>query len=116
MDNPWPRALASLKRLSSILRRWPPKPRRFEYESLLRSELFSAEQMAEHGTYLASQHRLSPLSAADTLLARLADNESTLATTCAAFATALPTSGRVTPAAEWLLDNYYLVEDRKSVV
>lgn len=110
MDNPWPRALASLKRLSSILRRWPPKPRRFEYESLLRSELFSAEQMAEHGTYLASQHRLSPLSAADTLLARLADNESTLATTCAAFATALPTSGRVTPAAEWLLDNYYLVE------
>ncbi|MDD2046610.1 GH36-type glycosyl hydrolase domain-containing protein [Pseudomonas putida] len=110
MDNPWPRARASFQRLWSLLRRWHPGPRRFEYESLLRSELFSAEQMAEHGTLLAGQHRLSPLSAADTLLARLADNEATLATTCAAFATALPGSGRVTPAAEWLLDNYYLVE------
>ncbi len=110
MENPWSRAHASLQRLSASLQRWRRQPRTFEYESLLRSELFSAQQMAEHGTLLASQHRLSPLSASDTLLPRLADNEATLSTTCAAFASAQPTSGRVTPAAEWLLDNYYLIE------
>ncbi|CAK9889463.1 MULTISPECIES: glycoside hydrolase family 94 protein [Pseudomonas] len=105
MDNPWPRALMLLKRLS-----WRPAPRTFGYEALLRSELFSAEQMANHGTLLARQHRLDPAPKADGLLARLADNERVLASSCAQFIDAQPTTRRVTPAAEWLLDNYYLVE------
>ncbi len=110
MDNPWLRPLAFLEPLRSALRCWRSPPRSFTYESLLRSELFNAEQMARHGTVLAQQHRLGRLSAEDSLLDRLTDNEHTLATSCAALAAALPSSGRVTPAAEWLLDNFYLVE------
>ena len=41
----------------------------------LRSELFSAEQMKQHGRTLAGLHKLSPGRAPDQLLARLAENE-----------------------------------------
>ncbi len=44
----------------------------------LRSELFSAEQMKQHGRTLAGQHKLSTGRAPDQLLARLAANESVL--------------------------------------
>ena len=44
----------------------------------LRAELFSAEQMKQHGRRLAELHRLSPGGAPDQLLARLAENESVL--------------------------------------
>ena len=44
----------------------------------LRSELFSAEQMKQHGRTLAGQHKLSTGRAPDQLLARLAENESVL--------------------------------------
>ncbi|MFJ3076569.1 GH36-type glycosyl hydrolase domain-containing protein [Pseudomonas sp. NPDC087029] len=110
MNNPWLRALAFVKRLPGLARRWRSPRHRFSYESLLRSGLYNARQMAEHGTLLASQHRLSQLPADDALLGRLADNERMLASSCAALAAALPGSRPALPAAQWLLDNFYLVE------
>ncbi|CAM3750570.1 Protein NdvB [Pseudomonas reidholzensis] len=110
MDNPWLGAISMLRRLPSTLRRWAAAPRAFSYESLLRSELFSSEQMAEYGTILARQHRLSKLPADDALLARLTANEQTLSSSCAALAGTLASSRRDMPAAQWLLDNFYLVE------
>lgn len=107
MDNPWHRTLAFVQRLAQ---RWPAPRHAFTYESLLRSELYSAEQLADHGSWLASQHRLSQLPADDSLLERLADNERMLSTSCAALAGALPGSRPALPAAQWLLDNFYLVE------
>lgn len=107
MDNYWSRACATLRNL----RPWRAAPRKFEYEAILRSELFSAEQMAGHGTYLAQHHTLCPRHGNDALLARLADNEQTLAHSCVVLVSAQRTTRRVTPAAEWLLDNYYLVEE-----
>jgi len=86
------------------------KPR-FEYEPLLRAELFSADQMANHGITLAGQHRLTPLRGPDALLRRLVDNEAVLKRSCAALVQAQMSLRRATPAAEWLLDNYFLVED-----
>ena len=47
-------------------------------EPPLRSELFSADQMAQHGKALAASHKLVPGRAPDRLLARLAANESAL--------------------------------------
>ena len=44
-------------------------------EPPLRSELFSADQMEQHGKTLAGAHRLAPGRAPDRLLARLAENE-----------------------------------------
>ncbi|MDH1574625.1 GH36-type glycosyl hydrolase domain-containing protein [Pseudomonas sp. GD03746] len=110
MDNPWLHPLAFLKRLARHARRWGSPRHRFTYESLLRSELYSAQQLAEHGRWLSSQHRLSLLPADDALLDRLADNEHMLYTSCSALAASLPGSRPALPAAQWLLDNFYLVE------
>ena len=53
-------ASLSISRLVAALRLWPVSPSKFAYEPALRSELFSAEQMAEHGMLLARQHPLRP--------------------------------------------------------
>ena len=101
-----------LRRLETGFRLWRGSPRTFEYEPALRAELFSAEQMANHGAQLAREHRLSSRSAAHSLLARLGDNEALLVHSCETLTTATLTSRRVMPAAEWLLDNFYLIEEQ----
>ncbi|MBD9425061.1 cyclic beta 1-2 glucan synthetase [Pseudomonas sp. PDM15] len=87
-------------------------PRKFAYEPVLRAELFSAEQMASHGHLLARQHQLSPRSASAALLVRLDDNEALLVHSCAMLGEVPPATRRATPAAEWLLDNFYLIEEQ----
>ncbi len=81
-------------------------------EPPLRSELFSADQMAQHGKALAGSHKLSEGRAADHLLARLASNESVLVGVCKLLATVATENRRITPAGEWLLDNFYLIEEQ----
>ena len=81
-------------------------------EPPLRAELFSADQMEEHGKNLAVAHRLAPGPAPDRLLARLADNEGLLIEVCDLLTAAVSANRRVTPAAEWLLDNFYLIEEQ----
>ena len=81
-------------------------------EPPLRAELFSADQMEEHGKTLAVAHRLAPGPAPDRLLGRLAENESLLIEVCGLLTAAVSANRRVTPAAEWLLDNFYLIEEQ----
>jgi cellobiose phosphorylase len=81
-------------------------------EPPLRSELFSAEQMAEHGKTLAVTHRLAGGSPADQLLARLAENENALVDVCKLLTTAVTNNQLISPAGEWLLDNFYLIEEQ----
>jgi cyclic beta-1,2-glucan synthetase len=78
----------------------------------LRSELFSAEQMKQHGKTLAGLHKLSPGRAPDQLLARLAENESVLIRVYGLINEALAANRQITPAGEWLLDNFYLMEEQ----
>jgi len=80
-------------------------------EPPLRSELFSSDQMEQHGKTLAGLHKLSPGYAPDQLLARLADNEGILTGTRSLLMEAVTTDRRITPAGEWLLDNFYLIEE-----
>ena len=80
-------------------------------EPPLRAELFSVEQLARHAQTLALEHRIAPGSRANGLLARLDENEQGIR----AFnrgTIGVDTSRRVTPAAEWLLDNFYLIEEQ----
>jgi len=82
-------------------------------EPPLRSELFSADQMEQHGRTLAAAHRLAPPGRSrDRLLARLADNESVLARVCGELTAAVAAKSRITPGAEWLLDNHYLIAEQ----
>ena len=77
----------------------------------LRAELFSADQLATHGARLARTHALSDASLPDRLLARLAGNERVLLDFGTQLATTADAERRFTPAAEWLLDNFYLIEE-----
>ncbi|MFN0315086.1 MAG: cyclic beta 1-2 glucan synthetase, partial [Burkholderiales bacterium] len=81
-------------------------------EPPLRSELFSADQMKQHGRVLASRHKLSPGRPADQLLARLGENEDILVEACDLLTQAIKANRRIVPAGEWLLDNFYLIEEQ----
>ena len=80
-------------------------------EPPLRSALFSADQMEQRGRNLALAHRLAA-GHADRLLARLAENDGVLVEVCDLLTKAVTANRRITPAAEWLLDNFYLVEEQ----
>ncbi len=81
-------------------------------EPPLRSELFSSDQMEQHGKTLAGLHKLAPGYPPDQLLARLADNETILTGTRRLLMEAITTDRRITPAGDWLLDNFYLIEEQ----
>ena len=81
-------------------------------EPPLRSELFSSDQMKQHGKILAGLHKLNPGEAPDQLLPRLSDNEAILTGTRSLLMEAVTTDRRITPAGEWLLDNFYLIEEQ----
>ncbi|HEY5285431.1 MAG TPA: cyclic beta 1-2 glucan synthetase, partial [Polyangia bacterium] len=81
-------------------------------EPPLRAELLSAEQMQQHGKALAATHALARRWVPDRLLSRLADNEKVLIEACRLLTAALEADRRIVPAGEWLLDNFYLVEEQ----
>jgi cyclic beta-1,2-glucan glucanotransferase len=81
-------------------------------EAPLRSELFSREQMNQHGKVLAGSHAVARWPAPDHLLARLAENEKVLTDACRLLTAALQANRRIAPAGEWLLDNFYLIEQQ----
>ena len=81
-------------------------------EQPLRSELLSADQMEQYGKTLAASHRLAPGRAPDQLLMRLAANEEVLIDVCNLLTLAVTENRRITPGGEWLLDNFYLIEEQ----
>ncbi|MEO8159206.1 MAG: glycosyltransferase family 2 protein, partial [Betaproteobacteria bacterium] len=81
-------------------------------EQPLRSELLSADQMEQYGKTLAAAHRLAQGRGRDQLLARLAANEEILISVSNLLTSAVTANRRITPAGEWLLDNFYLIEEQ----
>jgi cellobiose phosphorylase len=81
-------------------------------EPPLRSELFSADQMEQHGESLAASHALGAKRSRDLLLARLVENEGVLLKACALLTAAIRDNRPGTPAGEWLLDNFHLIEEQ----
>lgn len=79
---------------------------------MLRSELFSIEQLKRHAVLLAGQHRIDPHPGPDRLLPRLADNERVLLAAYDLVTAAATPGPRIVPAEAWLLDNFYLIEQQ----
>ncbi|MDQ6647288.1 MAG: cyclic beta 1-2 glucan synthetase, partial [Pseudomonadota bacterium] len=104
--------LLKLRRLQAFRRHRAAARTRPEEEPALRSELFSGEQMERHGRVLAGQHHVNRRPGGDLLLSRLADNEAVVTHTCERLTNATRRKRRITPAGEWLLDNFYLVEEQ----
>ena len=79
---------------------------------MLRSELFSIEQLKRHALTLAGQHRIEPHPGPDRLLPRLADNTRVLLAAYDVVTAAATPGQRIVPAEAWLLDNFYLIEQQ----
>jgi len=77
-----------------------------------RAELFSADQMERHGITLAESHRLSTQHLPDQLLTRLSENEGVLVECSRVLTQSIATNNRISPAGEWLLDNFYLIDEQ----
>ncbi len=75
--------------------------------------MFSVERLEQHGESLAANQPVSRLSTfGNPLSDRLRDNEKTLRRVYRALSEIVEGKRSVTPAAEWLLDNYRLVEQQ----
>ena len=92
-------------------RRRLPCPRPGASEPPLRAELFSGEQLTRHARTVAAGHQLITQPSANRLLARLDENEEVLRAFNRSTLAVNP-SRHITPAAEWLLDNFYLIEEQ----
>ena len=92
-------------------RRLPPSP--WDSDEILRAELFSIERLEQHAASLATAQQVTNRpTARRTLGSRLRDNESVLLAAYRAVAAATGEGRAISPAAEWLLDNYHLVEEQ----
>ncbi len=83
-------------------------------KSPIRSDLFGIERLEHHAVSLATAQPISqgrPV-AVYSLLARVKDNAEALLAAYRAGAQALDAGQPITPAAEWLLDNFHIVEQQ----
>ena len=97
-----------------ILRRIFDQPSRFapwEDSTPLRAELFSVDRLEEHARSLAAAQPVRPGTRKGHKLAkRVKANAAFLLLANRALADAPGTRRQATPAAEWLIDNYHLVD------
>ncbi len=76
----------------------------------VRAELFSAERLEQHGESLAAAQSVSPKQRAGRPLAkRLDENSQVLLAAYRTMADATGDDDPITPAAEWLVDNFHII-------
>lgn len=102
-----------MQRIGPLLGRGPGRvPSEADGAPPLREELFGLLQLARHGRMLAEAHRTRGGRGRELLLARLRDNERVIRESYACVVDTVQRKRTVAPAAEWLLDNYYLIEEQ----
>ena len=84
----------------------------FTDEAPLRADLFSVDQLESHAKALAGWHEVDEAGGPDRLLPRLAKNEEVLVRAYELVIDAVEHNRRISPAAEWMLDNFYLIEEQ----
>lgn len=99
----------SRKHLSLFTRRSPLPP--WDSDKPIREELFSAERLAEHARSLAAAQHVTPLNKkGPSFSARLVENDDFLLKVYRSTVVAIGEGRAITPASEWLIDNYHVVE------
>ena len=102
--------------MNSILRRalrHRPPPPPWNDEAPVREELFGVERLEQHAKSLAAAQPVTTRPPVVlSLHTRLNDNAAVLLAVYRASALELESGRGVVPAAEWLLDNYHLVEEQ----
>jgi len=77
-----------------------------------RYELLNIDQLRSHARELARWQKVDPRGGRNDLLKRLAANERVLLGVYDLVAKAASEGRRIAPAAEWLIDNFYLIEQQ----
>ncbi len=78
----------------------------------LRAELFTEEQLKLHAKAISKKHELILGHPIELLLKRLAENENILLEVHTKLTDVVSNKERIAPAGEWLLDNFYLIEEQ----
>jgi cyclic beta-1,2-glucan synthetase len=82
-------------------------------EEPIRAELFSGERLEQHAESLAAAQRVTTTPRKGRpLLPRVLENGRVLLESYRAIAQAIREERAITPAAEWLVDNYHLVDEQ----
>jgi len=82
-------------------------------EEVIREELFSVERLEQHAESLAAAQSISSRPARGLPLAqRVRDNDEALLDAYRVIVAAIANKRPITPAAEWLIDNFHLAEDQ----
>jgi cyclic beta-1,2-glucan synthetase len=82
-------------------------------EEVIREELFSVERLEQHAESLAAAQSVSSQPERGRPLAkRVRDNDKSLLEAYRVIAAGIQEKRLITPAAEWLVDNYHIAEDQ----
>nr|WIE91350.1 glucoamylase family protein [Mesorhizobium sp. WSM4875] len=88
-----------------------PTPSLWNDTGAIREMLFSGERLQEHARSLAAAQRIKQdRPNGHSLLKRLTDNEASLIAAYRSICEAVSDGAAITPAAEWLIDNFHQVE------
>jgi cyclic beta-1,2-glucan synthetase len=83
-----------------------------EIDEPISAEIFSVERLEHHAESLARAQEVSPVQTAGiSLRGRLRTNAATLGSAFHTLIAGIRRGRAVTPAAEWLVDNYYIVDE-----
>jgi cyclic beta-1,2-glucan synthetase len=82
-----------------------------ESDDPIRGELFSADRLEEHAGHIAGQRTLTHGERGRLLSTRVRDSGRILLQCYRTIAAASREEGAITPAAEWFVDNFHIVDE-----
>src|SRR4026208_346654 len=88
------------------------KPANDDNEKPFQAEFFSVERLEQYAQTLAAEHKTVTRKGQAQLLPRLEDNGRKLEAASKALGNARREGRAISPAAEWLVDNYHIVEEQ----
>ena len=83
-------------------------------EAPIRFELFNTERLEQHAVSLAKAQKITTLKKGHKLIPRVRENALVLLEAYKSVAKAVREQHAITPAAEWLLDNFHVIEEQVS--
>ena len=85
---------------------------KYHDELPLRDEIFSVEQLELHARKISEAHEIALERGENKLLKRLDENEAILIAVYDLLSATLEKKLNIAPAGEWLIDNFYLIEEQ----
>jgi len=82
------------------------------HEQPLRAEIFNVDQFKLHAAALAARHTVNFKKSSEKLLSRLKENEAIILRAYKLLDRSGSAKRGTSPAGDWLLDNYYLIEEQ----